>query len=177
MMKNSGKDPLATQLIGWRDKFSETLKTNPCQMTEGQSFAFTQLSLNEAKILGNVETFIGSLAEDKFFLLVSKRSEAIGLEINPVVLVFIAGYLCRHPGDAVVYLSYLRLIQVEMKLETIDMDRFSKIFPSGFLQEPEQEQIWKDQKLGSVIQAALRQQYKGSMITDNLLDCLGLFRD
>jgi hypothetical protein len=175
MEQQQVKDPIMGELLKWKERVGQALFHNSCQMTEEQTTAFIQLSLNEEKIMGDVSAFLGEVSEDRFYQMISLRAEAIELRINPVVLVFLAGYICDRPGTAVVYLSYLRLIQME-KNKDFNMTEFTYTFPDGFLQEPQLEEIWRSQKLGSVVQSALKQRYPGVQITDNMLDILSLFR-
>lgn len=101
------------------------------------------------------------------FLILKKRLMFHNIEIDPRLLVFLS-FLCRNPGQCVMWAYTLKCIRDEDG--EVTMDNFcTKHFPMGIPEESVYEKVWDAQKISSEDREELGEE--GAMLTqDNWLD-------
>jgi hypothetical protein len=166
------ENQIRTRLTTWKEQAQLWLVTKAKPLTDEQMPIYIKLSMNEDQMDSDT-TFRRKIQSDSMGALVFSRSKAIGLDINHVVLAFIAGWLCENPAQAVMYLSYLRLVQIERK-QVVNMLEFSSIFAEGFFDNDTLSDLWDLQKVRGEEYEWLRN--SGAYQTDNLLDYLEFFK-
>ena len=98
---------------------------------------YVNISVNE---MNNIPVSSG-IKELPAFGLIKSRAEAIGLDCNDHVL-FVILLLSPSPGTIVMYLSALR-----SKGKQFNMEKFSTVFPNGFLSPEDLSFCWSKQKI------------------------------
>jgi hypothetical protein len=146
-------------------------------MDDDTAKGFMAVVMNEDKINQDVLDDPSKTSADIGYQIADKRSEAMGLEINAAVKIFLIGYLCDRAGTVVFYLSYLRLVQQETG-RPINMTEFAQIFPMGYPNEETLSLLWSAQKLNGATRKALAVKYgfPDNHFNDNLLDNLSWFK-
>lgn len=84
------------------------------------------------------------LRQHFLYQVCSSRAETIGLKADEKIVDFLS-IVSKTPGEVVMYLNFLRQVQVEKK--RISMDEFCcQLFPYGFPTEKEMNRLWDLQK-------------------------------
>jgi len=144
------------KFLVWVDSFKKAKKE---PMNIKLSKIFINVNLMEMnKALDMNDSNIELLTKDFMYQIIDKRSEFIGLNLNPYVKIFLT-FLSRSPGTAVMYLYYLKSQHIDESI--IDMTKLTMLFPMGFPTADELDKLWDEQKVDS----------------NNLLDMLNLKKE
>lgn len=135
---------VVSRLSTWKEAVYACVLSSPKPMDEEESKAFMVLSMSEAKIEEDEEVK-NHFEVDSWSRLVILRARAINLDVSMAVLLMVGGYLTKSPGNAVLYLSFMRLHQLETG-KRINMETFANLFPMGFIQESDLSKLWELQK-------------------------------
>lgn len=123
----------------WADSFLQ-VRNAPMDKITGQVFLALYIG-EQAK--QDVPT---EIAETFQYKVLEKRAKYVGLNINPHATAFIAS-ICRSPGELVMYCYALKHWQMIHK-ELISIATISSIFPTGFPDSSDLEDLWDQQKVG-----------------------------
>ena len=126
----------------WCKSFEEA-KREPMSMELSKIFLNVNLmEINKAIELNNPDFEL--LMKDFLYQVIDKRSEYIGLKLNPYTKIFLA-LLSRSPGTAVMYLYYLKYKHTDDSV--MDMTKLTMLFPVGFPPDVELDRLWDEQKV------------------------------
>lgn len=106
------------------------------------SIIFLEISLIEA--IGKEYPPIKEEDQPYPYRVVESITNRIQLELTTGAKLFLSG-LAKSPGEAVMYLSYLKYKQQENK-RIFGMKELSWLFPEGFLTTEELSRLWDKQK-------------------------------
>ena len=79
--------------------------------------------------------------------LIRGRLESLSYTLDPKTQIMLS-FICKTPGDAVMYIYYLAYKAKEIKKDFIDFDDFVNIFPMGYYSKPQLDKAWDAQKIG-----------------------------
>ena len=133
------------QLNSWYELFERKIALSSEPMADDVSHLFIALCLGENKKRFTVPD---ELTDSFLFKMLTKRAEFIGVRLHQSTAFFLS-CICSTPGDAVMYLTFLRMYMHKQNASDafVDMHRLTHIFPIGFLSKAALDELWIFQKV------------------------------